>query len=48
MKRPKRIKRADKKAKFKTIANWLEARRKANANQLNEELKAGSSRKGGE
>lgn len=44
-KRPKRPTRKQKKDKFKTIANWLEARRKAKANRLNEELKIGSGRR---
>ena len=39
MKRPKKITRYEKKAKFGTIKVWLESKRKAKSRILNQELK---------
>lgn len=40
MKRQARLTRREKRAKYKTIANWVEAKRKKSAKRLNEELNA--------
>jgi len=40
MKRKKRTTLAEKRAKFKTIRNWLEDKRKRKAQELNSSLKS--------